>query len=72
MEQMLDHHGFCKLDIFVFVHRCYNDSGAVGRGHEEVEANPKVNVNRPWGGVGEGSLPLGLLDDVPALNLNAS
>ena len=38
------------------------DSGAVGRGHGQVEANPKVNVNRPWGGSGEGSLPLGLLD----------
>ena len=58
MEQMLDHHGFCELEMFFF-HWFYNDSGAIGRGHEELEANPRADVNRPWGGVGEGSLPRG-------------
>ena len=52
-------------------HWFYNGPGAIGRGHKEVQANPKVDVNRPWGGVLEGSLPLGLLDDGLVVNLNA-
>ena len=41
-----------------FLHWSYNGSGVFGRGHGEVEANPKTDVNTPWGGVGDGSLPL--------------
>ena len=57
MEHMFDHHGFCELEtvdasFFWF----YNDSGAIGRGHWEVEANPQVVGNTPWGGIGEGPL----------------
>ena len=37
IEQMLDHHGFSELEIVDF-HWFYNDSGAIRRGHEEVEA----------------------------------
>ena len=62
-EQMLDHHGFRELETYVF-HWFYDYSRAIGRGHREVEANPGVVGNRPWGGVGEGSFPqgLGLMD----------
>ena len=48
---MFDHHGFCELDIFVF-HCFYNDSGAIGWGPGEVEANPRGDGTRPWGAVG--------------------
>ena len=61
MQQMLDHHGFCELEMVDF-YLFYNDSGAIGRDHEQLEANPGADVNRPWGGVGEGSFPLGLLE----------
>ena len=46
---------------YVIFHWFYIDFEAIGRGHGEVEANPETDINRPWGGVGEGSLPLGLL-----------
>ena len=41
MEHMFDHHGFCELEMVDF-HVFYIDSGAIGRGHEEVEVNPSV------------------------------
>ena len=56
MERMLDQHGSCQFEIFIF-HVVYNDSGAIGRGHDGFEANPETDVNRVGGGVGEGSLP---------------
>ena len=41
--------------------QCFcNDSGAIVRDHVQIEVNPRAGVNRAWGGVGEGSLPLGL------------
>ena len=45
MEQMLDHQGFCELELVDF-HWFYNDSGAIGRGHNQLEANPRADVNR--------------------------
>ena len=41
MEQKFDQHRFCELEIAVF-HWLYNDSGAIGRGHDKFETNPRI------------------------------
>ena len=52
LEQMLDHHGFCELEIVDCLHWLNKDSGAIGRCPEEIEWNPRTDVNTPWRGVG--------------------
>ena len=44
MEQMLDRHGFCELEMIDFGWFC-NDAEAIGRDHEELEANPRGGGN---------------------------
>ena len=51
MEQMLDHHGFCELEIVDF-HVFYNDSGAIGRGHKQLEANPSGDATSRFDVIG--------------------
>ena len=40
-------------------HWFYNDSGAIGRSHKQLEAYPGADVNRPWGGEWGGVPPPG-------------
>ena len=44
IDQRLDCHGFCELELYDFTW-FYNDSGAIGRGDKQFEANPDTYVN---------------------------
>ena len=50
MEQMGDHHGFCELENSRFDIGFNKESGTIGRGHKEVEANPKSLATGPGEG----------------------
>ena len=52
MEQMLGHHGFCELEIVVLFYWFYNDSGAIGRGHKQLEANPSGDATSRFDVIG--------------------
>ena len=46
MQQAFDHHGCCELEnVDLFIWFC-NVSGAIGGGHEELEANPRAGKSR--------------------------